>query len=279
LLLLSLTLTISFKTYAEDITWNDLPKSAFKGLSLNEVFEDGNLIPLTFKYYQSTGNYTNDILTFYGNGVGTISYAYFNYTWSLNHKYYVNLYTKVVTTSSKIELGNNSGFTPPINVISPIIDTFYNFHAIITGVDDITTPMYLSSVYSTALLQADSTTIFKDMHFIDLTVLGLEDFTLEQMNLYYAEYIRYQDAYTLHYNDDANPLTILEKLWDLLITYSSIVSEFLFTEQTIGFEGINILGSTILAFNFSFVPFYAIGGGTVTTLLILYLGKKFLPFV
>lgn len=260
-LLLSLTLTISFKTYAQDITWNDLPKSALKGLSLNEVFEEG----LQWSDFIEKTN--------------QIGYYLYGSTSFLNdNKYYFSVMTKTLNPSpSSLSFMSTFNKYPDLhfgNTRDLIAENYY----------------FLSNTYIWSYESIDNKLIvysgstvydnyYKNAFIINQTSLGIENLTLEQMDLYYAEYIRYQDAYTLHYNDDANPLTILEKLWDLLITYSSIVSEFLFTEQTIGFEGINILGSTILAFNFSFVPFYAIGGGTVTTLLILYLGKKFLPFV
>jgi len=74
-----------------------------------------------------------------------------------------------------------------------------------------------------------------------------------------------------------NIFEIIFNLFDLLIKYAEILYNFLFTAQTIGFDGINIFGTTILAFNYTFVPFFAIGGTTVVILLTAWLIKQFIP--
>jgi len=62
-----------------------------------------------------------------------------------------------------------------------------------------------------------------------------------------------------------NPINILFWLFDMLLSLTTNLYNFLFTETT-------LLGLT-------FTPFYAIGGGVIITLLVAYIIKLVTPFL
>lgn len=65
--------------------------------------------------------------------------------------------------------------------------------------------------------------------------------------------------------DELNVFEIIFELFEVLIKYAGIIYNFLFTKQRIG--------------TFEFIPFYAIGGGVVVVILILWLVKQFTPLI
>ena len=274
-LLVGLALSFSITVNASSFTYNDMPQASLNGHSLNEVFRDNNLnIENDFNTCDvwgvrpdTTKTCIDSILTLTASSTST----YVGVVTKL-HDRIIPSKMYVIARLKSDRIDNYIAIDQGTSLCFPTLDfeqysTLYN----VASGDNIFRVMQS--------LTAGQSYYFDYLNIYNLTALGIIA-TKDTMDLKYQEYINHADGYTLvHDPDKENPLTILEKLWGLLLSWSGIIMDFLFQSQTLGFEGITILGAHILDFSITFIPFYAIGGGTAVTFLLLYLGKLFIPML
>jgi len=266
IILICLSVTLGLTVKAESFSYNDMSQPQLNGLSLNEVFED--------TYISYDGDLMQNINyspSLFDTENANIWYNDYNF---IGNKYY--LYTELNNLINLLDI-TNIVFTDAFNYIGYIKPYILGGEVFSYYKLSLVTPVFVD--YFRYRINTPNN-IRGSLFFmaVDLTTLGISNVSVDTLDFHYQKYIDHIDSYVLEYDEEElNPIDIIEYMWELLLDWSDTINDFLFHSQTIGYKGIVILGVTMFNFSFSFVPFYAIGTGTVTTLLLLYLAKKFVP--
>lgn len=278
ILLIGFAFSISFiKPKAWDL--NDQPITELNGLTLNEVFENANIFN---EMYFNDWSIVNADLVSNDEKKITIQGQTANLEGSFN--YFLDL---IVSNNDKIYLRYewDSEF---INDTDLVI--FTNTSIIV--LDTITTKNYsnIIDIDNSNLITRvrfdinNGNNIYQQMiykpYFINITSLGIDTLTKEQMDHYYSMYeMRNNANYDLDDTDHTNILNVFKDLQDVLLGtedspgFVGYADEFLTTERTIGFK-IDFLG---IDYQYTFIPIQLLGTSLFIVLMGLVLIKKFIP--
>jgi len=261
--LLSLLFLNLETTYAWNL--NDSPISELNGLTLNEVFENNNLDT----YNQIS--YSNAELIISNNN-WTMNYVYLSETqsWyvrkgktgnSTNYKYLRFNYVSKV--------GNARIYSDDIGYISDM--SRYNFdygvqsYILIPRNNQYDLPFYIRASSSDF-----NNVLFEDVLLIDLTDLGIDNLTKEQIDYYYNLY-QTQKSFNhelIPPTDEKNVIQDVENFGTNLMDFITDANEFVNKEIEFSFLG------TEVSFSFKTVLFTGFFFGTLMTFLLI---KKFIP--
>lgn len=254
---------------AQQISFNDLTFEDLNGHSLREVFAEGYDNLTDMSPLNSTYVFDNNTFVIMPNSLSR--FGGFRYsTLDLTHEYYISTNLKSDSVISKFRFGSDSGY-----LLYNYTDIgFYEYVSYKVTTHQNTAIIF----YNNAPFDLSPFEIY-DTRIYDLTVLGIDNLTKEQMDYYYNLYKQHEGGYALDTNAFSfNVFQRFTEFFYIMLEYAQLGMDFLFTTQTIGFDGIVIFGERYFTFNLKFIPFYSITTLAISMTLI-YLGKKYIPFL
>lgn len=201
--------------------WIDEPIEEFNDLTLRQVFENGQLSEgVWFTFSSSISENTNEIIEWISSGTTIFSLIRNTYNNSINvgDIYYVNGSIRALTdniSSFRIQkIGNNVTVQD-----NPIPDIWYDYSFLQVSTDQDVEEFRALALLTTSV-SGKIAQITKPL-ILNLTELGIDNLTQEQMDYYYDRYLRYKDStindYTTVMNNTLqlapfiNPLELVSK--------------------------------------------------------------------
>ena len=201
------------------------PIEELNNLTLKEVFEDGNnVLNPDFNdglngWYSPTYTLTvSDNILIASLGTSQFSSVRQNNVYDINNQFYVSIRLRDTSGNSTRLVISELGTSNAIETFNPIINQWYTLSGIFNTIKD-NGDLYIGNFGSSTTLEIDGNA---SVYAINMTNLGLDNLTQEQMDYYYDRYLRYKDStindYTTVFNNylslapDSNPFEIVKPI-------------------------------------------------------------------